>query len=69
MKHSLSLINNRIFTPKSSQYLLLLLHRLIAAAGDEGFLLVERRREGTAKGVILDAIKRLFLGVKRNLFF
>ena len=47
--------SNRIFAPKPSQYLQLLLHRLVAAAGNNDVLLVERRREDAAKGVVLDA--------------
>ena len=43
--------------PTSLQYLQLLLHRLVAAAGNGDVLLVEGRREDAAKGVVLDADK------------
>ena len=41
--------------PTSLQYLQLLLHRLVAAAGNGDVLLVEGRRKDAAKGVVLDA--------------
>ena len=46
-----------LFFPKSLQYLQLILYRLIAAAGNRDFLMVEGRRKDATERIVLDAEK------------